>query len=291
VVTAGIAWIGAGLLVVANLLVPTGIVLAERTLYLPSVGACLVFGWLCSVAFERRPVLAAAGAAVLLTGFAMRSVTRAEVWSSDAVFFPHLVQDAPGSYRAAWVGGMLSYRAGDPVAGERQMLRGLRIYSGNGAMWRDFAIVMEKQRRWRRAADYQWAAFVADPRMVPQAARAVADYVLAGELDSAQSRLALAQRALPPSADLTLSASHLALARGDAARATALRLGVARAQPDTLRFWVLAGEAASRAADCNALAESVARLEHLSPTLPVLGPLRERLSRITCPAPEASPAS
>ena len=125
--------------------------------------------------------------------------------------------------------------------------------------------------------------FALAARWLPRyAALAVADYVLAGELDSAQSRLALAQRTLPPSADLPLSASHLALARGDAVQATALRLGVARAQLDTLRFWVLTGEAASRAADCGALAESVGRLERLQPTLPVLVSRRERQQHLGC---------
>jgi Tfp pilus assembly protein PilF len=283
-ITAGLAWVGVSLLIVANLIVPTGILLAERTLYLPSVGVCLMLGWLWSEAYRRQPPLAGAALGLVLLAFSARSVTRVGVWKDNTAFFHHLVQDAPGSYRAAWVGAMLSYIAGDSTAGERQMRQGLRIYSGNGAMWRDFAKVMEKQRRWRQAADYHWAAFVADPTLTPEASRAVAVAVLAGELDTAQVRLARAERTLSPSADLTLAASHLALARGDAERATTLRRGVARAQPDTLRFWVLTAEAATRAGDCDALGESIGRLEHLSPVLPILTPLRERLASMTCPA-------
>jgi protein O-mannosyl-transferase len=283
-VTAGIAWLGASLLIVANLIVPTGILLAERTLYLPSVGVCLLLGWLWCEAYRSRPVLAAAALGVVLVVASARTLSRADVWKDNTVFFHHLVQDAPGSYRAAWVGAMLSYIAGDSTAGERQMLQGLHIYSGNGAMWRDFANVMEKQRRWQRAADYHWAAFQADPTLTQEASRAVAVSVLAGELDTAQVRLARAERALPPSADLTLAASHLALARGDAARATGLRREIAREQPDTLRFWVLTAEAATRASDCDALGESIGRLERLQPNIPVLALFRERLAAMTCPA-------
>jgi protein O-mannosyl-transferase len=282
--TAGLAWTGASLLIVANLIVPTGILLAERTMYLPSVGICLVLGWLWSEAYRRQPVLAGAALGLVLLAFSARSVSRVGVWKDNTAFFHHLVQDAPGSYRAAWVGAMLSYIAGDSTAGERQMLQGLRIYSGNGAMWRDFANVMERQRRWRQAADYHWAAFVADPTLAPEASRAVAVSVLAGQLDTAQVRLARAERTLPPSADLTLAASHLALARGDAVGATTLRRGVARAQPDSLRFWVLTAEAATRAGDCDALAESIGRLERLQPNVPVLTPFRERLASMTCGA-------
>ena len=164
------------------------------------------------------------------------------------------------------------------------MLEGLRIYDGNGAMWRDFANAMEKRRRWRQAADYHWAAFRADPTLSQEASRSVAMGVLAGELDTAGVRLARAERALPPSADLTLAASHLALARGDPERATALRRGVARAQPDSLRFWVLTAEAAGQAGDCDALGEAIGRLERLQPGLPVLTPFRQRLAAMTCPA-------
>jgi hypothetical protein len=283
VVTAGILWVGASLLIVANLIVPTGILLAERTLYLPSVGVCLVFGWLWGEAWARRPALAVAALAIVLLAGTARTVTRAGVWKDNTVFFHQLVQDAPGSYRAAWVGGALAYLAGDSTEGDRRMLQGFRIYDGNGAMWRDFANAMEKRRRWRQAADYHWAAFVADPTLAQEASRAVAMGVLAGQLDTAGVRLARAERALPPSADLTLAASHLALARGDAERATALRRGVARAQPDSLRFWVLTAEAATQAGDCDALGEAIGRLERIEPGLPVLPPFRQRLAAMTCP--------
>ncbi|HET7240428.1 MAG TPA: hypothetical protein VFI77_04680, partial [Gemmatimonadales bacterium] len=282
VVTAGIAWVGASLLIVANLVEPTGILLAERTLYLPSVGLCLVLGWLWCEAWRRAPVPAGAVLGVMLIAFTTRTEAREGVWQDNTVFFHQLVRDAPGSYRADWVGGELAYLAGDSALGDRRMLEGFRIYDGNGAMWRDFANAMERRRRWRQAADDHWAAFLADARLTQEASRAVTMGILAGELDTAGVRLARAEQTLAPSTDLTLAASHLALARGDAERATTLRRGVARAQPDSLRFWVLTAEAATRAGDCDALGEAVARLERLQPALPVLRPLRERLAAMTC---------
>ncbi|HKU63407.1 MAG TPA: hypothetical protein VJQ44_19555 [Gemmatimonadales bacterium] len=283
-VTVGIVWVGASLLIVANLVEPTGILLAERTLYLPSVGLCLVLGWLWCEAWPRAPVAAGAVLSVMTLAGATRTLAREGVWQNNTLFFHQLVRDAPGSYRADWVGGELAYLAGDSALGDRRMLEGLRIYDGNGAMWRDFANAMERRRRWRQAADDHWAAFLADPRLTQEASRAVTMGVVGGALDSAGVRLAQAERTLPPSADLTLAASHLALARGDAERATALRRGVARAQPDSLRFWVLTAEAATRAGECDALSESIGRLERLQPTLPVITPLRQRLAAMGCPA-------
>lgn len=282
VVTVGIAWVGASLLIVANLVEPTGVLLAERTLYLASIGLCLVAGWLWCEAWRRASVPAGAVVCVTIIAGATRTLARESVWQDNTVFFHELIRDAPGSYRADWVGGELAYLAGDSALGDRRMLAGFRIYDGNGAMWRDFANAMERRRRWRQAADDHWAAFLVDPRLVQEASRAVTMGVLAGELETAGTRLARAEQTLPPSADLTLAASHLALARGDAERATALRRGVARAQPDSLRFWVLTAEAATRAGDCDALSEAVTRLERLQPSLPVLNPLRERLAAMNC---------
>jgi hypothetical protein len=58
---------------------------------------------------------------------------------------------------------------------------------------------------------------------------------------------------------------------------------VARAQPDSLRFWVLTAEAATQAWDCDALGEAIGRLERIEPGLPVLTPFRQRLAAMTCP--------
>ncbi|HEX2209540.1 MAG TPA: hypothetical protein VHG93_17810, partial [Longimicrobium sp.] len=159
---------------------------------------------------------------------------------------------------------------------------GLRTYGGNPVMLIDFAKVMEKQGRWREAGNYRWAAFLADSSLGTEAARAVAVAVQAGQLDTAQARLEAAERALPPSTELTISASHLALARGDPARAADLRVSVARAHPDDYRYWLLAGQAAVRAGDCAVLSESVARLAVLRPSLPPLGGLRDGLASLRC---------
>ncbi len=57
-VALGIAWFGISILPVANLLVPTGVLLAERTLYLPSVGLAFVAaGVVRWTARERRKSL------------------------------------------------------------------------------------------------------------------------------------------------------------------------------------------------------------------------------------------
>jgi hypothetical protein len=103
-----LSWLPVSLALVANILVPTGVMLAERTLFLPVVGIAL----LISIAAERlSPVLVArtgapvrllvAGGvvAVLLAGIA-RSAERQLVWEDNASVFSTTVVDAPNNYRA-----------------------------------------------------------------------------------------------------------------------------------------------------------------------------------------------
>jgi hypothetical protein len=264
-VTFGIAWIGAALLVIGNVLVPSGVLVAERTLYLGSVGACLAIGWAWGRLLERRADAAWALLLVTVTAGGLRSWTRTEVWRSADTFFPAMVADAPGSFRGDWVGGMLTYLRGDSVGGERLIRRGLAIFDGNGAMWRDYAKQLEHQRRWSEAAYAFRRSFLADSNMVPEAARSVGYYVRSGDLARADSVLVEVRQRGATSSEIDIAASHLALARGDAAGALTLRRQVARAHPEDWRYWLLTGEAAVRAGGCPDLAESVAHLERLSP--------------------------
>src|SRR2546427_3692860 len=60
----GLAWVGIAFLPVANILFPTGVLVAERTLYLPSAGLALAFGAWAGTWPQRQlvPVLAGLGA-------------------------------------------------------------------------------------------------------------------------------------------------------------------------------------------------------------------------------------
>lgn len=91
----GLGWIAIALSPVANLLFPTGILVAERTLYLPSVGLVLAAGsW-----FERLPASRAwlvAGAVLLAAG--VRTVTRVPVWRTTNTAVLSMLEDSPRSY-------------------------------------------------------------------------------------------------------------------------------------------------------------------------------------------------
>lgn len=136
VVVFGMAWIVIGLAPVHNVLVPAGIVLAERTLFLPSFGAMLVLGGLLagtisSASSSRsRGQLWLMGACVVVAVLlgASRSWSRYHVWRSQLRLWTQTVIDAPDSYRA-WVGlGSLMIRPEHQEMALRFAERGMALY-------------------------------------------------------------------------------------------------------------------------------------------------------------------
>lgn len=106
VIAFGILWAGGALVPVANLLIPTGIVLAERTLFLPSVGFVLTVGGLAAYLLAHRTNPKSlgrllAGACAVLTALGVgRSAARHPDWQNQAYFWAKSVHNAPLSYRA-----------------------------------------------------------------------------------------------------------------------------------------------------------------------------------------------
>src|SRR4029077_4765765 len=98
-VTFAIAFAAVTLSVPANLLVPIGTIMAERLLYVPSLGFCL----LVAIPIRRAAAWSERGAgpmvvglaALLTLGYAARTATRNRVWHDPRTFAEALVRDAP----------------------------------------------------------------------------------------------------------------------------------------------------------------------------------------------------
>jgi len=98
----GVAWIGIALAPVANLLFPSGVLVAERTLYLPSAGLALAAGaglaaWRAGAASGARRLADAAVVLAVAAG-AVRAALRVPVWESTATVYESVVRDSPRSY-------------------------------------------------------------------------------------------------------------------------------------------------------------------------------------------------
>lgn len=129
-----LAWMAVALLPVSNLF--SALVIAERTLFLPSVGAMLALGAVAAGvldALERRRrsvpgrLLVTVAASLVIVAGTLRSSARQRVWRDDATLFAQMVEDAPLSYRAQFFYGQLLFDRGQRAEGERRVLLAIRL--------------------------------------------------------------------------------------------------------------------------------------------------------------------
>lgn len=122
----GLGWVGIALLPVANLIVPVGVLVAERTLYLPSAGLAIAAG--VTLARVRQGRLLGLVAATLVCAGAARTVTRVPVWRDDVRVATSILDDSPNSYRGpARTGGLLQ-SASQPDRALRAFERAIAIF-------------------------------------------------------------------------------------------------------------------------------------------------------------------
>ncbi|MFL5469076.1 MAG: tetratricopeptide repeat protein [Gemmatimonadaceae bacterium] len=107
VATFAFLWTAIALIIPSNLIIPTGFVLAERTLFVASGGAMLAVAALAAhfsrswatLPRQGRTVTSVAVGAILLLGV-VASGLRQRVWHDDYTLFAQTVVDAPSSYKA-----------------------------------------------------------------------------------------------------------------------------------------------------------------------------------------------
>lgn len=137
----GILFTAVAIFPVSNAVFITSILLAERTLFLASVGAMLVAGWALDRALARaaeaspraRALVGAAIALLLVAGVA-RSADRQRAWKDSDTIFAQTAIDAPQNYRAQFLQGAQRFVNGDRPGGERQMRIALGIYGDDPNM-------------------------------------------------------------------------------------------------------------------------------------------------------------
>ena len=137
VIALGIAFACIVLLPSSNFVLPAGIILAERTLFLPSAGAMIIVGAVavyCADAARRRYAVRsfslAAGAvcALLLVAGILRSGLRDRTWRDNETLFRQSVVDAPRAYRSHFMLGSWAFENHRPSEGERELRRALNLF-------------------------------------------------------------------------------------------------------------------------------------------------------------------
>lgn len=164
----GICFVAIALLPSSNLVLPAGIVLAERTLFLPSVGAMLIVGELTLLAVEAlRPraaniqrafvALATPLGLVLVLG-AARSAQRTTVWHDNDVLLRRAVIDLPGAYHPHYMLGAWEFRRNRLREGELEIRKALSMFPYDPMMALNMAEQYAKLGMCKPALPlYRWA--------------------------------------------------------------------------------------------------------------------------------------
>jgi len=148
VISFGIAVICITLLPSSNFILPAGIVLAERTLFLPSVGAMLVLGdaalWAATALRGRASkswlLVGRVAAAALIVVCCAWSTARTRVWHDNTRLFAETVHDSPDSYRAHFMYGAWLFETKHQRQGEDEYHRAMAMFPYDPGM--SFSLAM-----------------------------------------------------------------------------------------------------------------------------------------------------
>jgi len=235
VVAFGLVWCAVGLFPVHNVLAPTGILLAERTLFLPSIGAMIALGGIAAWVLDRvggsvARLVAVTGAVLTAVGI-YRSNVRHQVWSDQFTLWYHTANvDAPKSFRAHEALAETYFDIGVERMAEREYR--LAIQYAPRTLTRptlEYAERLRSRGFCFRASELYRKVLEVHPEHLPARASLIACLLDLGYYDQAvyQARMGV-------TFDWERSAFQLALATADSARRV-------HAPPGTVRVAVPSG--------------------------------------------------
>jgi hypothetical protein len=190
VVAFGCAFMVLMLLPVTNLVAATGIVLAERTLYLPSVGLVLAIASGATL-FERLPAPARMGAAVavaaLLTSGMVWSNRRQTVWQDNDHLFRQTMLDAPDNYRSYWLWARHLRTEGRIDQAVDALLLSTELYGNDPVVFEDLGQLQRERGRCGRAVEPLRRALAIDSTRTTARSRLIYCLIRIGDLPDARS--------------------------------------------------------------------------------------------------------
>jgi tetratricopeptide (TPR) repeat protein len=138
----------------ANLLFPTGTIMAERLAYLPSLGVCLAIGHVgaavaaydgAALAMRARRAAVVTVAVVAVAGFAARSIARIPDWKSNLTLALADVLSSPRSAKLQAGAGMFLAEAGRAAEAETHLRRAVEIYPEYAQMHYNLAVLLARR--------------------------------------------------------------------------------------------------------------------------------------------------
>lgn len=265
-VTLGLAWFAVTISPVSNVFFPTGTVLAERTLYLPSVGLSLVVAgltpWLLSLpARPRRLGLAL----VVLWGLGafLKTVDRNPSWISTFTVVQTLNEEHPESWRSIRGRAKGLERIGDLPAAAEGWDVAVRLAPLNYTLLVQAGDFHGRVGDWARGREYLNRAIGLWPTLA-NAYEILSENLLERGMGREGHRVALEGLARAgPDADLWALVSESYIMKGDLPAAVRARRAAIAADPEDGRQWARLGDLLEALGDPEGALEARARAREL----------------------------
>lgn len=127
----GLLWFPVAILPVSNLIVPIGVLVAERTLYLPSLAVSIGVAGAVTVFYSARAQVRRLGYAatgLVLTLLAARTLARIPEWESTDRVMQTLLRDRPDAFRGHWHLARTARVRGDTAAALQAYAEAMQIW-------------------------------------------------------------------------------------------------------------------------------------------------------------------
>ena len=189
----GVVWFMITMSPVLNVFFVAGVLLAERTLYLPSVGLAAASGWMLVRFWRARPRMALGVLVVILALGSARTWTRNPTWKDNNSWLVALVEDYPHSGRSQLALGDLAMDRGMTSEALRSYRLSINLLDSHYQIMTDVAQTLINKGMYRPAEGLLRHAWRREPRFALAPGLLAEIYSIWGELDQAErlSRVAL----------------------------------------------------------------------------------------------------
>ncbi|MFC1660843.1 tetratricopeptide repeat protein [Gemmatimonadota bacterium] len=241
----GVLWFALTVLPVSHFFFSAGVLLAERTLYLPSVGLSLAVAGLAPLVLRARPRLRnalLAGAAAVGVGFMVKTVLRNPAWMSTWVVLETLNQEHPESFRAFRARAIGLDHVGEKEAAGEAFLTAATLAPNHHGILVEAGDFFGRKGDWAKGEELLRRAVEVAPDQ-HNAYRALTGQLLRQERGREAHGVALRGLARAgPDADLWALVSESYILKGDLPAAIRARHAAIGQDPDAPHQWARLGE-------------------------------------------------
>jgi tetratricopeptide (TPR) repeat protein len=150
----------------SNLLFPAGTLMAERLSYLPSLGGCLLIGWLAHVTASRvrsTDGLVIGVSLAILIALSLRTMWRNPVWKDNSTLALHDVRIMPRSAKLHAGAGIVLHDRGETADAEAAYRSALEIYPDYAQIHYNLGELLQRQSRSSEAVEHLIRAATLSP--------------------------------------------------------------------------------------------------------------------------------